>query len=468
MKLFSHLFRLGCLAAGVAALRGADAPLRDLQPSLPLAARIELIEQFVDHHYYDSAGLMYSHMNWREERPFTAGDFSAHDSTMAGPEPHQWLSYENSAHISGIFLLAECYHYEATKDPVALERARRAFGSLDANYRLTEQRDSRSEGPQQKAGIVEASASSGGGSGFFCKPYYGRATDHTSTEQHFWPMLALYHYYPLATPEVRARIAQIFREVSQRWRNGYRINYFGEAWDMEQSNPRAQRHMFLWAVMHRLAFAITHDQASYDEFARLDALFGAIPTPRETAWGLGRPSYVSTEDRSFHIQIVAGAEVLVDLEPAHAERYRRGIREWWKFSQIGQREDFLSYYFIRIDTTTGAWEKLPLSIKPRALWRSSYLLQNATLPICWYGTRERQAVSSAIVARLVPEVRAEAEQRYGALYRGLTKEQLKWFADPEGVMPEELHWMLNVLQGDALAFYPLGYWYARAHGQAVP
>ena len=48
MKLFSHLFRLGCLAAGVAALRGADAPLRDLQPSLPLAARIELIEQFVD------------------------------------------------------------------------------------------------------------------------------------------------------------------------------------------------------------------------------------------------------------------------------------------------------------------------------------------------------------------------------------------------------------------------------------
>jgi hypothetical protein len=468
MKLLSPLFQLGCLAAGVAALHAADAPLRDLQPSVPVAARIQLLEEFVDHHYYDPAGLMYSHLNWREERPFTVGDFSGRDSTMAGPEPHQWLSYENSAFISGIFLLAQCYHYEATKDPLALERARRAFGSLDANYRLTEQRDPRAEGPQQKAGIVEADGSAGGSAGFFCKPYYGRATDHTSTEQHFWPLLALYHYYPLATPEVRGRIVQIFREVSQRWRNGYRINYFGETWDMEQSNPRAQRHMFLWAVMHRLAFALTHEQASYDEFARLDALFGAIPTPRETAWGLGRPSYVSTEDRSFHIQIVAGAEVLMDLEPAHAERYRRGIREWWKFSQIGQREDFLSYYFIRIDTTTGAWEKLPLSIKPRALWRSSYLLQNATLPICWYGTRERQAVSSAIVGRLVPELSAEAAQRFGAIYRGLTKEQLKWFADPEGVMPEELHWMLNVLQGDALAFYSLGYWYARAHGLPTP
>ena len=468
MKLLFQLRRFGCLAVGVTAVHAADAPLRDLQPTLGVGARIELIEQFVDHHYYDSAGLMYSHLNWREERPFTAADFSARDSTMAGPEPHQWLSYENSPFISGIFLLAQCYHYQATKDPAALGRAQRAFGSLEANYRLTEQRDPRGEGPQQKAGIVEAAGAPGSTTGFFCKPYYGRATDHTSTEQHFWPLLGLYHYYPLAAPAVQARIAQIFREVSQRWRSGYRINYFGEAWDMEQSNPRAQRHMFLWAVMHRLAFEITHDRASYDEFARLDALFGAIPTPRETAWGLGRPSYVSTEDRSFHIQMVAGAEILMDLEPAHAERYQRGMREWWKFSQIGQREDFLSYYFIRIDTASGAWEKLPLSIKPRALWRSSYLLQNATLPICWYGTRERQAVSSAIVGRLVPELRDEAAQRFGAIYRGLTKEQLKWFADPEGVMPEELHWMLNVLQGDALAFYSLGYWYARAHGQAVP
>jgi hypothetical protein len=36
--------------------------------------------------------------------------------------------------------------------------------------------------------------------------------------------------------------------------------------------------------------------------------------------------------------------------------------------------------------------------------------------------------------------------------------------DPEGVMPPPTRWMLNVLQGDALAFYSLGYWYARAHG----
>lgn len=451
------------LLVAMAAGRAAEPSLAGLAPDLPVAEKVRRIEDFVDHRYFDSAGLMYSHLNWREERPFTAADFSPTDSTIPGPEPHEWLSYENSAFISGVYLLAQCYRYEATHDPAALAAAARAFASLDANYRLTEQRDPRGEGPNQKAGIMEPAAG-GGGTGFFCKPYYGRATDHTSTEQHFWPVLALYHYRAHAPAATQARIAQMLGEISRRWRTGYRINYFGEAWDMEQSNPRAQRHMFLWSVIHRLAFEVTHDQASYDEYVRLNALFGAMPTPRETAWGLGRPVYLSTEDRSFHVQIVAGAEALLQLEPAQADRCRRAIQGWWDYSRLGQRDDLLSYYFIEVQADTGTWRKLPRAIKPRALWRSSYLFQNATLPVCWYGTRERQAFSSAVVAGLVPERSTAARERLALIYRGLGKEQLKWFADPEGAMPDELKWMLNVMQGDALAFYSLGYWYARLHG----
>ncbi|MBS0661811.1 MAG: hypothetical protein JSR48_00985 [Verrucomicrobia bacterium] len=452
------------LVAGATLAFAADpAGLATLTPDLPAAEKVRRIEAFVDGRYYDAAGLMYSHINWREERPFRADDFSAKDSTMPGPEPHEWLGYENSAFISGVYLLAQCYRYEATHDPAALASAARAFGSLDANYRLSERRDPRDDGPSQKAGIMEP-ASGGVGAGFFCKPYYGRATDHTSTEQHFWPVLALYRYLPLAPAATRARITQMLGEISRRWRGGYRINYFGESWDMEQSNPRAQRHMFLWSVIHRIAFEVTRDRASYDEYARLNALFGAMPTPRETAWGLGRPSYLSTEDRSFHVQIVAGAEILAQLEPAQAARCRRAMAAWWDYSQIGQRDDLLSYYFIEVQSDTGAWRKLPRAIRPRALWRSSYLFQNATLPVCWFGTRERQAFSSAVVADQVPERSAAARARLALVYRGLGKEQLKWFADPEGVMPDELRWMLNVLQGDALAFYSLGYWYARVHG----
>ncbi|HND60703.1 MAG TPA: hypothetical protein PLB90_04425 [Opitutaceae bacterium] len=455
------------LVSGLVSAAVEPAGLADLVPGLPAAEKVRRLETFLDGRYFDSAGLMYSHFHWREERPFVAGDFTATDSTIPGPEPHEWLSYENSAFISGVYLLAQCYRYEATQDPAALAAAARAFGSLDANYRLTEQRDPRGDGPNQKAGIMEPSTGGAAGTGFLCKPYYGRATDHTSTEQHFWPVLAMYHYLPYAPAATKARITQMLGEISRRWRGSYRINYFGETWDMEQSNPRAQRHMFLWAVIHRIAFEVTRDPASRDEYARLDAQFGAMPTPRETAWGLGRPAYLSTEDRSFHVQIVAGAEALLQLEPAQAARCRRAMQGWWDYSQIGQRDDLLSYYFIEIQADTGEWRKLPRAIKPRALWRSSYLFQNATLPVCWYGTRERQAFSSAVVAGLVPERSAAARERLALIYRGLGKEQLKWFADPEGAMPAELRWMLNVMQGDALAFYSLGYWYARTHGIAL-
>lgn len=447
----------------VAAATHGDSALAAMDSTQPVAERIATIERFLDQHYFDAQGLMYSHINWREERPFTRDDFTPADSTMPGPEPWQWMSYENSSFVSGLLLAAQCYRYAATQDPAALALAAKAFRSLDVNYRLTEQRNRAAEGPEQKAGFIAQSASGATTAGFFCKPYYGQATDATSTEQHFAPLLGLYRYWPLADEATKQRIAQIFREVSARWRGGYFINYFGEPWDMEKSYPRAQRHMFLWMVMHRLAYEVTGDTASLAESQRLHARYANMPTPRETEWGLGHPFYVSTEDRSFHVQMVIGAELLLELEPADSPRWLRGMEAWWRYSQIGQREDLASYYFIRINALTGQWEKLPTSIKPRALWKSPFMLHNAILPICWLGTQERQTISSAIIARHVPAASEEARQRYDRIFAGLDKAHFKWFVDPEGVMPEPLQWMLNVMQGDALAFYALGYWYDRAH-----
>lgn len=459
------LTSLGLLLAIVAR---AEVSLAKLDTSQPVAERIDRIEQFLTERYFDPQGLMYSHINWRSERPFTPADFTPADSTMPGPEAWQWMSYENSSFISGILLAAQCYRYQATHDPAALVLAAKAFRSLDVNYALTEQRNRAAEGPEQKAGFIGQGGATASATGFFCKPYYGQATDATSTEQHFAPVVGLYRYWAIADEPTKARIAQMFREISARWREGYLINYFGEPWDMEKSYPRAQRHMFLWMIMHRLAYEVTQDPASLAEFNRLRSLYANMPTPRETEWGLGHPSYVSTEDRSFHVQMVIGADLLLELEPADSARWLRGMEAWWRYSQIGQREDFASYYFIRIDALTGDWAKLPLSIKPRALWKSPFMLHNAVLPICWLGTQERQTISSAIIARRIPSAAVEARERYNRIYAGLDKSHLKWFVDPEGVMPAPLKWMLNVMQGDALAFYDLGYWYDRAHAMDTP
>lgn len=463
MKLIPLLLTAVILLGPVRAADPGDRSLARLGAGQGVGERIARIDRFVHERYYDPQGLMYSHIKWDEERPFTAADFGPGDSVMMGPEPHQWMSYENSPFIAGFFLAAQCFRYEATKDPEALVYARRAYGAVEADYRLSEG-PAADTGPAQKAGIIEIAAKAGPApGGFFCKPYYGQATDHTSTEQHFGPLFGLYHYWKIASPAERERIRGIFSAVSRRWRAGYRINYFGETWNIEESYPRAQRHMFVWSVIHRMAYEITREAACLDEFRRLDALYGAIPSPRETMLGLGRPAYVSTEDRQFHVQIVIGAEILAELEPSARDRYLRGMQAWWNHSQLGQRDDLTAYYFIRIDTLDGTWEKLPVSIKPRAHWRSSFMMHNVTLPICWVGIRERQGLTGSIVSRHLPGSSSAARARVAAIFGSLDKEHLKWFTDPEGGVPAPMQWMLNVMQGDALAFYSLGYWYARAH-----
>ena len=109
-----------------------------------------------------------------------------------------------------------------------------------------------------------------------------------------------------------------------------------------------------------------------------------------------------------------------------------------------------------------------MSIKPRALWKSPFMLHNAVLPICWLGTQERQTITSAIIARRIPGAAVEARARYHRIFAVLDKSHLKWFIDPDGVMPPPLQWMLNIMQGDGLAFYSLGYWYDRAQNASAP
>jgi|GEM_PF-2091958 len=78
--------------------------LETLPPSVPVAERVAVIGRSLGERYFDSAGLMLSHLNCREERPFTPADFTAADPVMPGPAPWQWMRDENSAFVSGLLL----------------------------------------------------------------------------------------------------------------------------------------------------------------------------------------------------------------------------------------------------------------------------------------------------------------------------------------------------------------------------
>src|SRR6187551_640158 len=96
MKIAHRLLVPLMLLVAVRLVAAPELPLAALETTQDVAERTAILDRFVHEHYYDPAWLMYSHVNWAKERPFTAADFGPDDSTMMGPEPHQWMSYENS------------------------------------------------------------------------------------------------------------------------------------------------------------------------------------------------------------------------------------------------------------------------------------------------------------------------------------------------------------------------------------
>src|SRR5258708_2851811 len=186
---------------------GAPSPsLKSLHRSMPLAERIRLIQTFVHQRYYDNIGLLYSHLNFEEERPHAAGELADADPNNLGIPAHDLYNYENSAMNSGVFLAGQCYRYMATKEPEALEYAAKAFRSIDVNYGLTE---AAAEGPgilMQRAGSIDPNDRFVARPGWICKPYGQALTTQTSTEQNFGPLWGWYLYRRLAPEKTKSRI----------------------------------------------------------------------------------------------------------------------------------------------------------------------------------------------------------------------------------------------------------------------
>ena len=68
----------GRFAGGGCRRRGAGTTLKSLHRDMPLAERIRLMQTFVHQRYYDNIGLLYSHVNFEEERPHAPGELAGH------------------------------------------------------------------------------------------------------------------------------------------------------------------------------------------------------------------------------------------------------------------------------------------------------------------------------------------------------------------------------------------------------
>lgn len=459
---FLHLAGLSLPALPAPA---ASRRLSDLDVRMPLEQRIRFIESWVHENYFDNLGLMYSHWLFDQERASTPADYDPRTRFSIGVEPHDHNNYENSPMISGIFLAAQCYRYRATKEPAALEYAARAFRSIDVNFRLSEGRAGAAAPLTQRSGHIDPNDRFETRVGWISKPYGQMMTTQTSTEQNFGPVWGMYCYRPLAPPETRRRIDFMIASIARLWREmRYTISFFGEPWSFEQSMPRAQRHMPVWAWINRIAFELTGDPQFQKEFERLHALFGAMPSALETNHGMGRRRYISTEDRAFHDKEIVTADILIDLNPAAAGQYVSSMEKWWEFAGLGMRPDFFSYYYIDLDTVTREWRPSKKTLKPRPLWDSPWMFSNGTFPVASGEYAARRVMSAAMVARRSTRLRDTAKEFARQVFAVLDKSHLRYMIDPENSLEPEIRYLANLLSGDCLAMYPAAYWYGRTHG----
>lgn len=464
-QVISRRSLLACAAgATLPAAAGTAPPLVELAAALPIAEKIRRIETFLHERYYDDKGILYSHWNFAEERPLRASDFHPDTRGPLGVALPDWYNYENSPMIAGIFLASQCYRYEATKEPQALEMAARAFGSIDAVFKLAEGKSGDAPMLIQRAGIVDPTDRFEPMPGWISKPYGQSMTMQTSSEQNFGPMWGLYVYRPHAPAATRRRIDYMITSVATLWRqNRYTISFFGENWNLEQSMPRAQRHMPVWMWINRLAFEVSGEAVYQREFERLHALFGAMPTARETNHGMGRRKYISTEDRAFHDKEAVVADFLIDLHPPARDQYIRAMEAWWEFAGLGMRPDLFSHRYIDLDTVTGEWTPLKKSVKPRSQWTSPWIWTNAVYPVCWGEIASRRVLASAIVARRGSRLAKPAREFASLAFAKLDKEHLRYNIDPENSLDPEAAYVTNLLSGDGLAYFPAAYWYGRRH-----
>jgi hypothetical protein len=89
--------------------------------------------------------------------------------------------------------------------------------------------------------------------------------------------------------------------------------------------------------------------------------------------------------------------------------------------------------------------------------------QNGTFPVCWGEVAARLAVSSMMVSRRNPEKTTEARDLARRIFSKLDRSHLRYMIDPENSLEPPMRYKLNLLSGDALAYYPTAYWYGRLH-----
>jgi hypothetical protein len=450
-----------------------SAPQLHLAAQQPIAHKVEVLQAFLGEEYFDERGLMYAMWKWNasELRPFREDDF---EGVAAPPlEEFGWVAhqnYENSASNASLFLWSQALRFGVTQEDAALEYCRKAFGSIDTIFRMTE---------------------ADGAHGYLCKPWGGKVSAQTSPDQYIFASNALWAYRvvcaKIADKATLARIDFLLPAMADWWKER---NYNLTAFDVEMKGLETEAHFgFGFQALQQMAFLVTGSAKYSDEARRIGAVLGAAPTYQdkmrahllqygsvcdERTWqdfqyDLTRKEFITLEFESRSAMWMAAAPYHLfmrhDLE--RAPFYKLTMARIYHYIQCGLRDDLLMPYWVQVDLDRGLVLPVHASATPQSRENPMFGWSlYAYLSEFCYGDHASRIPHVAVMAHLwAREFCPGALNLAKRMLRALDDTRLKWFVDSDGEQfePSE-YWLRDVLSSDAPAMTCLTYWFARAHG----
>ncbi len=453
--------------------------LADLEtPSI--AAKVQAVQAILERVGFGPTGIMYSMQRLERDtiRPFRASDFPGKTSLDASvgklqlDGPQDYLHGENSITQSGLYLAAQCFRYQATRSPEALEQAARAFRSLDLVYRMGEQE---------------------GKPGWMGKPYGFRPSLQTSGDQYCDATWGLFAYHDIAPSADQKRIKQMLIGFADYWRSvDYVLTYFGSTWDQKGDTGsynaiyaaiNAVAYHFSRAPVHRQEFEKWMRVGTWMRETRIDALRQQFQAqvqqtgkaeviPYGVCYRLVKdllqPGEFLCWETTIHSKFVVVAmdmirKVLPDALPGDPGQ---AMARWWREWKYGTGEDLLPYYWFAVNLANDTWRPLPATpLLPREEWLFGDPFTSYVSQVRWMEPLARFLIVSALAAEGAPEVQHDAQRLATRMMTHVDWRRLHWLYDPDGkqLLPE-ISYCGECLSSEMPASFLAAYWRGKHAG----
>jgi hypothetical protein len=399
------------------------------------------IELDIDTRLLDDNGILRGQLLYPDLVPYPLGYFGADKSFLKvngyeNMDLSDFINYENSGMVQGAFLAAMSYKYRVTGDADALEKARRTFQGIRYIYEISQN-------------ISE---------GFFCKPWGGKLSDETSSDQYIYSMTGMDAFFDLADLDEQLQIAEMIEKMTRFWKKrDYSYKYYGSLLNWQKCR---------FTGFMALAYKYSGKIEFLNELRRLEIL---PEVKNQTPFNADIVSPMWSENwqdiigrhHIFKVNAEAVSSSLLSFEPILAnglERdsfYHNMLGKIFDYGCSATAPDGLGYSFLLYDSQH---EKLkPLEVTLPNPTNENWHFSGFIAPFRRGGMATTMFARAAVrIHKYLPDI--GADRMALNILNKIDRKHLTWYEDPMNCFPDDLKWMSQSYSGDAAAHWLWAYW----------